>query len=327
MSKKFQIGRKSRTAAGDRTSPMEAVTRLVEERSKYEQWLDELEAKKSSTPPKVFDRVRKDYLERLQAVMDQLKEHTTVLQEHAANLVARLRELEAKEQAITDELAETELRAQVGEITEAEWEATSRKAQREVAKLKENQEVIADDLIRIRDILSDGDEEDDEEELPRTSADFDELEFLKSVVGTHAGTPASNQKAATPAPRPATPPSAATVRKTPSAPAVATTKTGDVPVAPAAARATPSAGTAAPSGPPPAAPRPSGASAAAATPAPPAAPAQPKKPAEQPRPDNALGLRSSDVDEKKTLKCAECGSMNYPSEWYCERCGAELAQI
>src|SRR5258708_2905205 len=29
----------------------------------------------------------------------------------------------------------------------------------------------------------------------------------------------------------------------------------------------------------------------------------------------------------KTLKCGECGSMNRPTEWYCERCGAELAAL
>ncbi|HEV8612755.1 MAG TPA: hypothetical protein VGQ73_04530, partial [Gemmatimonadales bacterium] len=29
----------------------------------------------------------------------------------------------------------------------------------------------------------------------------------------------------------------------------------------------------------------------------------------------------------KTLKCAECGSLNRPTEWYCERCGAELAAL
>ena len=29
----------------------------------------------------------------------------------------------------------------------------------------------------------------------------------------------------------------------------------------------------------------------------------------------------------KTLKCGECGAMNYPTEWYCERCGAELASL
>ena len=29
----------------------------------------------------------------------------------------------------------------------------------------------------------------------------------------------------------------------------------------------------------------------------------------------------------KTLKCGECGTMNLPTEWYCERCGAELAAL
>src|SRR5687768_6622451 len=29
----------------------------------------------------------------------------------------------------------------------------------------------------------------------------------------------------------------------------------------------------------------------------------------------------------KTLKCPECGTANYPTEWYCERCGGELATM
>jgi hypothetical protein len=29
----------------------------------------------------------------------------------------------------------------------------------------------------------------------------------------------------------------------------------------------------------------------------------------------------------KTLKCTDCGSLNYPTEWYCERCGAELSAL
>ncbi len=36
---------------------------------------------------------------------------------------------------------------------------------------------------------------------------------------------------------------------------------------------------------------------------------------------------SAGVDGAKTLKCGECGAMNYPTEWYCERCGAELASL
>jgi hypothetical protein len=33
------------------------------------------------------------------------------------------------------------------------------------------------------------------------------------------------------------------------------------------------------------------------------------------------------VGVAKTLKCGECGTLNRPTEWYCERCGAELAGI
>jgi hypothetical protein len=325
MSKKFPAGRRSRTPSVDRTSPLDAVTRLVDERGKYEQWLDELEEKKDSTPPKVFDRVRQDYLTRLQAVIDQLRDHTATLQEHAANLVAKLRELEANEQEITDELAETELRANVGEITEAEWEATKRKAQREVAKLKEQQETVADDLIRIRDVLSDEPLEHEEEEAPRTSADFDELEFLKSVVGPTGGTPASTAKVPpSGAPR-TTPSSSSAARSTPTG-VTAERPRATPPGGPPQQRTTPAGSPAAASH----APRVSKATevpgAAASSSAPQPAPRK-EKPVPD-KPDNALGLRSSDVAEQpKTLKCAECGTMNYSTEWYCERCGAELAQI
>jgi hypothetical protein len=36
---------------------------------------------------------------------------------------------------------------------------------------------------------------------------------------------------------------------------------------------------------------------------------------------------SGQLEPQKTLKCSECGSLNYPTEWYCERCGAELAAL
>ncbi len=38
-------------------------------------------------------------------------------------------------------------------------------------------------------------------------------------------------------------------------------------------------------------------------------------------------LRDVPSEQTKTLKCQECGTMNYPTEWYCERCGAELAAL
>lgn len=33
----------------------------------------------------------------------------------------------------------------------------------------------------------------------------------------------------------------------------------------------------------------------------------------------------SSGEPQKTLRCTECGTMNLPTEWYCERCGGELA--
>ena len=42
---------------------------------------------------------------------------------------------------------------------------------------------------------------------------------------------------------------------------------------------------------------------------------------------SALGRDSIVADASKSLKCGECGALNYPTEWYCERCGAELASL
>ncbi|HEY0929522.1 MAG TPA: hypothetical protein VGE27_06345 [Gemmatimonas sp.] len=37
------------------------------------------------------------------------------------------------------------------------------------------------------------------------------------------------------------------------------------------------------------------------------------------------GARPASGEQQKTLRCTECGTMNLPTEWYCERCGGELA--
>ncbi|MBL8997746.1 MAG: hypothetical protein JNL44_10560 [Gemmatimonadetes bacterium] len=75
---------------------------------------------------------------------------------------------------------------------------------------------------------------------------------------------------------------------------------------------------------------PSGPARSAAAPQVPASPAPPpaKAEPEDDEPKSALGKptpRSSQAI--KTLKCQECGTLNYPTEWYCERCGGELAAL
>ena len=238
--------------------------------------------------------MHEDYTSRLNAVAEQLRQHTKSMQQHAGNLMAKLREIEATAKKLEDELAESQIRRQVGELSSNEFDSFSKKAQREIARLEDDQERIADDLNRIRHMLG-GRQASDDEDRPRTSQDFDELEFLKSVVGT------------------STPSVSPTAHMTPSG------NSASAPPAPAARPATPAQG----QRPQPAAPSPPPAL------TPPATPATPTLVPSQSTPsDGPLSIRSSGaLEQPKTLKCAECGSMNYPSEWYCERCGAELAAI
>ena len=43
--------------------------------------------------------------------------------------------------------------------------------------------------------------------------------------------------------------------------------------------------------------------------------------------DQPIVLRDKSSEAAKSLKCGECGATNLPTEWYCERCGAELASM
>ena len=43
--------------------------------------------------------------------------------------------------------------------------------------------------------------------------------------------------------------------------------------------------------------------------------------------DSANLLKGVQSGHGKTLKCAGCGAPNFPTEWYCERCGSELSAV
>ena len=310
------MARKTKTPTP--TSPLDAVAGLIEERGKFEQWLEDLEAKKDSTPAKVFDRVHKDYLSRLQGVMDQLKAHTETLQTHAASLNKKLIELSSAEESRIEERHEAELRAKVGEMTPAEWDMVSKKADKELAKLKQDQEVIETDLDQIQAIL---------EELaggapaPRASAatpapKVDEMEFLKSVVGTGPRAAAAPDAVVPPAP-PAPARTSVPVQQPRTSGGAAAPNASSVSTPATSAPAVPA--TPAPATPAPAAAAPAALVAPSAPAAPPAAPAAPVA--------AKMPSTTGSQEVPKTLKCQECGTMNYPSEWYCERCGAELTVV
>jgi hypothetical protein len=50
--------------------------------------------------------------------------------------------------------------------------------------------------------------------------------------------------------------------------------------------------------------------------------------ASRPAPETQKRTDSSQREgQEKTLMCNECGTSNYPTEWYCEACGAELSSL
>lgn len=40
-----------------------------------------------------------------------------------------------------------------------------------------------------------------------------------------------------------------------------------------------------------------------------------------------IGAATAPDTTARTLRCGECGTMNRPTEWYCEKCGGELAAL
>jgi hypothetical protein len=300
---------------------MDAVSSLMQERQRFEAWLASLESKRAITPPHVYERVRGDYEARLREVIQQLSGRTTELKETVAALTARMSRLQSEENAKRDERYEAELRATVGEFETDKWEKLRNQIDDTITRLTGERAGVSTELARIQQILSmAGNAANAAAVEPPRAPDagrpqggrFDELAFLSSVVdpGSNggragqsttggAGSPGHSAPAASPPPA-APPPSAAAPAPTepPSAaPARGVPATRQPEPAPVGGRTTGSN------------------------------PAQPVKPSVDTTNAVPSYLRDVPKESTKTLKCAECGTMNYATEWYCERCGGELAAM
>jgi len=337
-------------------NPMDVLHALMEERNRYEQWLAQLDARKGTTPPHVFERVRGDYGERLKHVLDQLAGRATELQETATTLADQVALLYADETKLRDERAEAELRASVGEFAIEHAREVMQRCDDAIASLGSRRASVGAELGRVQEILAvavraptppAGEEPiipieslapaaappaaaapssaapPSMEELPPAShsraasepaapGGFDELAFLQSVVDRPAAPPAAAAPADVRAPAPE---SHAEPRPASSQPAAARGPAFED-FAREAAPATNGAQ-----------PRRS----AAPTPILTSTPLVAKDGQES---NSTLTpgsipafLKDVPTEQIKTLKCQECGTMNYPTEWYCERCGGELAAM
>lgn len=332
-----------------KTNALDALRSLIAERQQYDQWISALEARRDGTPEHVFNRVLSDYQTRLDRVVGDIRSHSEELELSITTLSARLTEVAKDEEAKRDSIQEAELRAAVGEYSTAQWESMRNEASRELEKIGADRASLEGQLAELESIrklsevtVAPG--------LGATSAAPSPL-----PAGPFSGPPAqaqASQPQAQQAPTPQAAPVAPEGQReketappaerrfsdtgwpsrdildvsTPPASAAAQPKDGPATPAPAAAAATPATTATAVESPKPS---------ASPTPARPAAnqTARRRTPAgkdaqissgfTRPVPTPAEGR----PEVNKTLKCPECGTANYPTEWYCERCGGELATM
>jgi len=131
-----------------------AIERLLEERRQYEAWLARISAAGDAAPEHVRVRVRADYEARLQAVTEELKAHADAGRQLVAQRKEFFVELQRKEKAAAERLAETELRHAVGEYDEGQWTQVHKDALAELVAVREELQEVAQDIEKLEELDS-----------------------------------------------------------------------------------------------------------------------------------------------------------------------------
>lgn len=240
-----------------------AIERLLEERRQYEAWLARIRATADSAPEDVRTRVKADYEARLKAVMEELTSHADAARQLIAQRKETLRELQKKEKAAAERLAETELRHEVGEYDEAQWAQVHKDALADLGAVRDELMGVERDITRLA-----------------------ELDALVKAKPTPASRDVAGELTLTPSP----PPKRVDKRQTPVDELAFLKSVTEDDRTPSPRRAS----------------------------------------GEQFQIDDNAALEmpeNEDAPVEKTLKCKECGTMNVATEWYCEKCGGELAAM
>ena len=271
---------------------LDALNGLLKERQRYEEWLAALEEKRASTPDSVYQRVQSDYQTRLREVSSKLAERAGELRENIDALTVRLEEISRQERQQREARQEAELRAAVGEYTDKQWKEIGGAWDKELARLVKEKGALDAQLNELSRIFA----------LSVKEKQAEAIAAGRAVSGDGVRPPISPvvPRPAIPEPPALNPPArveqpvAARAQQPPQNAPSNRSPFDEFPVL------RPGSG----SGTPP--------STAVATP-----PSVPK----------TGGTQDPRSEQHKTLKCPECGAANYPTEWYCERCGGELATM
>ena len=125
---------------------------MLEERRQYEAWLARITATADSAPEHVRTRVRADYEARLKAVTEELKAHAEAARQLIAQRKETLIELQKKEKAAAERLAETELRHEVGEYDEGQWAQVHKDALADLGAVRDELMDVERDITRLAEL-------------------------------------------------------------------------------------------------------------------------------------------------------------------------------
>ena len=128
------------------------IQQLLEERRQYEAWLARITATAESAPEHVRTRVRADYEARLKAVTEELKSHADAARQLIAERKETLLELQKKEKAAAERLAETELRHEVGEYNETQWSQVHQDALADLSAIRDELLDAERDITRLEEL-------------------------------------------------------------------------------------------------------------------------------------------------------------------------------
>jgi hypothetical protein len=340
------------------------VRALVAERHRFDDWLSALEGRRAETPEHVYARVHGDYLTRRERVLSQLHAQAPALSELLASLDARSEALAARMGAQEDERTEAMLRHAVGEFDDAAWHAVRDRVESSLQEMGVEHGELEAQRADVRQLLSEAKPAvatsvepaaPPADAAPAVAVASETPSWLSDddVVADEVA-PQAEPEAASPADAPHDDAPDRVISITETLAAIEADVVDEVPPASSdeangLIRPPMSAGLERPnfwgtreSGVPTADPSDTepqdlygdttadrGVAADSGGAAPPAesfdelaflrsvidpqsqAPTVPKAP-------------GTDTPQK-TLRCTECGTMNLPTEWYCERCGGELA--
>lgn len=313
---------------------------LLADRQRLQGWLDRLEGASNRAPATVRNRVRADYEGRLSEVVVRLRGFSTALLASLETLRSGRAAHEAQRAEVEEVRAEAGLRHDVGEYTDEEWGRLEGDAKQNVAALTGEIDRLSAEIHRLDEVLAQV-----SPELPppprrelshrpardsRTEERLDIQVIDRENLALSSRAPAGGDEEGVVQIAPEHLDDIEPIRPEPSraAPVEAPRFTPKPSAEPRSGRERGPARTIRfPSQSTPAEP-PSGQAVDEMTFLKSVtldSPASRERSAAEQRPNPSTRARSPNAS--KTLKCAECGSMNRPTEWYCERCGAELAAL